>query len=103
MRNSLRFSPKNLQHEFSSHAADFGIMGNWNKSNAALFRQAIEGHVASAPLVIPGTFRGVVSATHYFDPATRLWAGFDQSNMFIAGWKLYPSQVVNLRIRGDVT
>jgi len=102
MRISCGFSFKHLQHEFSSHAPDFGIDGNWNTANADLFQKAVQDHIASAPQQILGTFRGTVPVTHYFDPATRLWAAVDRSNTFVAGWKLYSSQVVHLLAKGDV-
>lgn len=41
-----QFTDKNLQHEFK-HASDFGITGNWNKSNAVEYQQAIESYVDS--------------------------------------------------------
>ena len=102
MRNSCRFRSRNLQHEFSSHAPDFGVTGVWNKTNADLFKRAIEDHIAEASLVISGTFRGIIPVTHYFDPVTRLWAAVDQSNIFVAGWKLYRTQAADLLTKGDV-
>lgn len=103
MRKLCRFNPRNLQHEFSSHAPDFGVSGNWSKANADLFKQAIETHAAAASVVISGTFRGVVLVTHYYDPTNELWVAIDRSNMFKAGWKLYPSQILDLLTKGDVT
>ena len=103
MRNPRRYGLRNLQHEFSGHAPDFGITGPWNKANAALFRQAIEVHVSASSVVTSGTFRGVIAVTHYFDSATKLWVAFDQTNTFVAGWKLYPSQIVKLLTKGDIT
>ena len=103
MQNARRYPARNLQHGFSGHAADFGITGPWNTANAALFRQAIEAHVSASSVVTSGTFRGVVVVTHYFNPVTGLWAAFDQTNTFVAGWKLYPSQIVKLLTKGDVT
>jgi len=96
------FNVRRLQHAFSGHAPDFGVTGDWNSVNADLFEQAIQEHIASAPQQISGTFRGTVPVTHSFDPATRLWAAVDRSNTFVAGWKLYPSQVVDLLTKGDV-
>lgn len=102
MRSPCGFGSRSLQHEFSGHASDFGVGGHWNKANADLFQQAIQDHIANAPLQISGTFRGTVSVTHYYDPATRLWVAVDRANTFVAGWKLYPSQVVDLLTKGDV-
>ena len=103
MQSLRRFGLRNLQHEFSRHAADFGISDSWNNTSASLFRQAVEAHAARASSVTLGTFRGVVAVTHYFDSVTGLWAAFDQTNTFVAGWKLYPSQIVGLLTKGDVT
>lgn len=103
MKNSRLYSSRNLQHEFSRHALDFGIAGNWSEAFGKLFIQAIENHVATASVVTPGTFRGVVVVMHYFDPTTQLWAAFDQKNTFVAGWKLYPSQIIKLLTKGDIT
>lgn len=103
MQNPRLYSPRNLQHGFSRHAPDFGLAGNWSEASGKLFKQAIERHITAASFVTSGTFRGMVAVTHYFDPATKLWVAFDQTNTFVAGWKLYPSQVVKLLTKGDVT
>lgn len=102
MNNPCGFGSRSLQHEFSGHAPDFGVTGNWNSVNADLFKQAIQTHIVSASLSLQGTFRGTISVTHYFDPITNLWAAVDHANIFVAGWKLYPSQVVDLLTKGDV-
>jgi len=96
------FNPKNLQHEFSRHAPDFGVAGQWNTANGELFREAIQDHIAAAPQQISGTYRGTIPATHYYDPASSLWAAVDAANVFLAGWTLYPTQVVSLTNTGDV-
>ena len=101
VHNQCRFNPKNLQHEFK-HAVDFGITGNWNKANGQRFEQAVQSHIATAPQQITGTFREATPVTHYFDPATNLWAVVDNSGTFVAGWKLYPSQVIELLTKGNV-
>ena len=102
MRLPCRFLVSNLQHEFSGHAPDFGVNGQWNTANADLFRQAVQDHIAHAPVQIVGTFRGTVSVTHYVDPASGLWAAVDTSNTFVAGWKLYPTQMADLLMKGNV-
>jgi len=102
VRRSCGFSAKHLQHAFSGHASDFGINGPWNKANADLFKQAIQEHIANASEQISATFRGTVAVTHYYHSGTHLWVAVDQSNTFVAGWNLYPSQVVDLLTRGDV-
>lgn len=102
MPNPCLFSPRNLQHEFTNHAPDFGIAGSWNKIRERSFKQAILAHVAGAPQQISGTFRGTILVTHYFEPATSLWVAVDHSDKFVAGWKLYPTQIVNLLTTGDI-
>lgn len=102
MPNRCIFSPRNLQHEFTNHASDFSVIGNWNKANADLFKQVIQAHVAHAPQQISGTFRSLVFVTHYFDPVSSLWVAVDLADVFVAGWKLYPSQVVDLLTKGNI-
>lgn len=102
MPNPCTFSPRNLQHEFTNHAADSGVIGNWNKASAGLFQQAIQAHVSYIPQKITGTFRSVIPVTHYFNPISRLWVALDLSDVFVAGWKLYPSQVVELLTKRNV-
>lgn len=41
--------------------------------------------------------------THYFDPTTKLRVAFDLTNTFVAGWRLYPSQIIKLLTKGDIT
>ena len=103
MQNARRYPAKSLQHGFSRHASDFGVAGNWSEASGKLFIQAIEDHITAASIVISGTFRGVLVVTHYFNPTTHLWVAFDQMNTFVAGWKLYPSQIVKLLTKGDIT
>ncbi|MFM7858240.1 MAG: colicin D domain-containing protein, partial [Flammeovirgaceae bacterium] len=59
-------------------------------------------HINAAPIQINGTYRGTQSVTHYFDPNTNLWAAVDSNGEFVAGWKLYPSQVADLLGNGNV-
>jgi hypothetical protein len=74
---SINFEPRNLQHEYSSHAGDFGITGNWNKQNGQAFQQAILDHInGNDTQMIQGTYRGNISGTHYFDNVTltaKIW------------------------------
>ncbi|HEV2474070.1 MAG TPA: colicin D domain-containing protein [Chthonomonadales bacterium] len=88
----VRIGVGTLQHEFK-HAAQFGIEGDWSKSTAELFQEAIEQHIANAPVRIAGTFRGTIPVTHYFDAETGLWAAVDRNGFLRAAWKLSPKQV----------
>jgi hypothetical protein len=94
---------RRLQHTFSKHARDFGITGNWNQANAALLEQRIQDHVTNpAVQKISGTYRGVLSVTHYLDPVTDLWVAVDAGGAFIAGWRLTPAQKANLLSSGNI-
>jgi len=102
VHNPCGFSPRNLQHEFSAHASHFGVTGPWNKDNAELFQQAVQDHIEIASQQIMGTYRGTMPVTHYYEPATRLWAAVDASNTFTAGWKLSLVQEAYLLSTGNV-
>ena len=102
MPNPCVFSPRNVQNEFTNHAADFGVVGHWNSANANLFKQVIQSHITHAPQQLSGTFRGTVAVTYYFDPVSSLWAAVDTSNRFVAEWKLHPSQTLELLTKGNV-
>ncbi|MFB8794878.1 MAG: colicin D domain-containing protein [Microcoleus sp.] len=95
------FSPRKLQHEYK-HAPDFGITGNWNSTNRALFIKALEDHIQNAPVQIPGTYRGTIPVTHYYDPNTENWVAVDLNNDFVAAWKLSNAQRDNLLNGGNV-
>ena len=95
--------PRKLQHTFSKHAQDFGIVGNWNTANGALLEQAIVAQVADPNIQrIQGTYRGSVSVIHYFDSGTGLNVMVDLVGDFIAGWKLSPAQISHLLTSGNV-
>jgi hypothetical protein len=99
----ITIDPAKLNHTYSKHAQDFGILGPWNKANEALLEQAIQRQV-NDPAVqrIQGTFRGTLSVTHYLDMATDLWVAVDASNNFVAGWRLSPAQRGYLLSTGNV-
>ena len=83
-----------LNHVFSRHAADFGIAGPWNKSNADLFEQALDDHVNDpAVLAIVGTYRGAQSVTHFYNPSSFVNVIIDQAGDLVSGWKLSGTQV----------
>ena len=56
----------------------------------------------TAPEQIEGTYRGTINVTHYYDRATRLWVAVDESNNFVAGWKLSQDQEQYLDQGGNV-
>ncbi len=90
------FPPRTLQHEYTQHAPDFGITGNWNKANRDLFIQDLENHIQNAPIQIEGIFRSTIPVTHYYDPNTQNWVAVDKNNNFVGSWRLSDAQRDNL-------
>lgn len=90
--------PKKLRHHYMSknndgqmHAADFGILGDFNKVNGERLVTAIQGFVkAPGTISIRGTFRGQ-DAIHYVDTSTGLHASFaangPNAGMYLGGWR----------------
>ena len=102
LRQNLLAGPsKTLQHEFK-HASDFGVIGNWNGANKNAFIGALVAHVASAPIVKSGMFRGATPVTHYYNPTSGLWVALDASGRLVAGWKLNSVQTGYLMSKGNV-
>jgi len=101
-RDSITFDTRQIQHEYK-HAGDFGISGNYNKQNGELFKSALQDLIASPETKIkPGTYRGTIEGTHYFDPNTNKWVFVDSSGEYVASWELGPSQVVDLTKNSNV-
>ena len=99
----MNIDPRRLQHTFSKHAPDFGIVGTWNLAKAALLEQAINNHVSNpAVQQIVGTYRWSISVRHYYDRAIALNVMVDMSNNFIGGWRLSPAQVLYLLTTGNI-
>lgn len=91
-----------LQHAFK-HAKDFGVQGNQSDKALREFSNTIQEFVNKPNIqVIQGTFRGTEKVTHFFEPTTNLWVSRDQFGNFVAGWRLYPSQVNDLIISGNI-
>jgi hypothetical protein len=100
---SINIDPRNLQHEYSSHAGDFGITGNWSKKNGQSFQQAILDHINGKDTqVIQGTYRGNISGTHYYNPKNNLWVFVDSNGTYRAGWKLSLEQQKYLLSNGNI-
>ncbi|QYK47764.1 MAG: hypothetical protein KF838_13355 [Phycisphaeraceae bacterium] len=78
------------------HAPHFGVSDSPTKANIASFISALEEHRRTATLITKGTYRGTIKGTHYYESTTGLWQFFDESDKFITGWKLYPSQIRTL-------
>jgi RHS repeat-associated protein len=101
VNRTVEFAPAQLQAKFK-HAADFGVSGNYNKGNAALYEAALQSHVsANTTLVIPGSYRGG-SVTHFVDPGTGLNVMRGADGGFVSGWKLSPAQLENVMRNGKL-
>lgn len=97
----VRNTAQQLQRKFK-HAKDFGINGNYTKSNAVEFSRAINKHINSESVkLINGTYRGE-PAIHYLDPASGLDVITDLAGNFVSGWKLNPAQLLNVVNRGSL-
>lgn len=97
------FDSRQLQEKFSSHAADFGITRNWNKTNASRFQDALLDHVVSPDThLLEGTYRNTMSVRHYYNPTTGNNVMFDLDGNFISGWKLSPQQAQHLLTHGNL-
>jgi hypothetical protein len=92
-RRLLTASSKQLQKKFSKHAGDFGMVGNWNKSQAGNFFNALEDHMnAQNVRRIVGTYKRQ-PAIHYLDPNTGLNVVKKPNGEFWSGWRLGPQQL----------
>ncbi|MBQ9534356.1 MAG: hypothetical protein IJU78_00720, partial [Clostridia bacterium] len=98
----VKFNDSNLQHEYSKHAKDYGIYGNWNNANKLAFEQAIKHQVNTINNPILGTFRGTIPVYHFYDPVTGLDTIINLDGTFRAGWILSAKQVECLFTKGNV-
>lgn len=83
------------------HASDFGVTGNYNQANANAFVDAMSSHMDNS-MSISGTYRSTIGVTHFFDPTTNLNVMIDANGNFVSGWRLSPTQVINLMSSGNV-
>jgi hypothetical protein len=101
VNRSFEFGAKEIKTKFK-HAADFGVEGGYNGTNALKFEAALQRHVlAETTDVIPGTYRGR-SVTHFVDPQTGLNVMRGSNGEFISGWRLTPDQLRNVLQRGKM-
>jgi len=97
----LTTSFKQLQSKFK-HASDFGVNGNFNKSNAINFNSKINQHINSPGVqAIQGTYRGQ-QVIHFVNPSTGLNIISTPTGQFISGWQLNQSQLWNVLNRGSL-
>jgi RHS repeat-associated protein len=94
-------SARQLQSKFK-HAADFGVVGNFSKANAARFSSALNKHInAPGTQVIQGVYRSASNpVTFYLNPQTGLNVIASSSGHFITGAALGPAQVQSILMRG---
>lgn len=98
-RRTITFSARQLRRKFK-HAADFGVPGPYNQTQATRFAQALRAHVEDrAMLVLRGTYRGA-PVMHFVHPTTGLDVMCGADNAFISGWRLTPEQLTNVLTRG---
>jgi hypothetical protein len=90
------FDDRNLQHEFSKHAKDFGVDGDGNKSNSKLFWDRLLNHIENSTDIIEVTYRGTINVTHYYNSKTNVLVMVSSNGQFVGGWKLSLSQIENL-------
>ncbi len=97
----LSASTQQLQHTFK-HADDFGVTGNWNKTNGQALQDALDSHVG-APGTRPfsGTYRGD-PVVHHLDPQTRLNVIQTPSGELVSGWRLSPDQLRHVLENGKL-
>ena len=88
---NTQFADKKLQHEFK-HAGDFGINGNWNKSMAAEYQQAIQSHINNATDVYASKYRGG-DVYVYYNQNTGIGAYVDCQGSYIGGWRFSSNQI----------
>lgn len=99
--NVLLRTSKQLASKFK-HAADFGVVGNYSKANAAAFSRAIHQHINNPAVhAIHGTYHKA-PVTHYLDPSSGLNVISDRAGTFISGWKLNPDQLRNVLTHGGL-
>ena len=97
----LKTTPKQVQKKFK-HAGDFGVSGNWNKSNAAAFEKALHRHVTGRGVkTVRGTYNGQ-PVIHAVDPSTRLNVIRSRDGAFVSGWKLSDKQLTNVLRSGKL-
>jgi hypothetical protein len=103
------FPDKSLRHGLAGeHGPAFGVFPGKNKKGDLIinnpilneFSEALSDFIDSAPMAIPGIYRGQ-PVTHYYDYNTQLWAAVNSSNnKFVAGFRLGDKQAFDLLTTG---
>ncbi len=99
---SVSFEARQLQKKFDKHALDFGVSGNYSKSNGAAFQSALETHVNDPTTqVIQGTYLNN-PVTYYYNSTTGNVVIASPTGQFISGWKLSTQQTWHLLNSGKL-
>ena len=85
------FTTSKLQHEFK-HAGDFGIKGDWNKSVASQYQNAIQNHINTAPEIYKSVYRGS-DVYVYLNRETGIGAYVGMDGSYVGGWKFNSRQI----------
>jgi RHS repeat-associated protein len=96
-----KYPIEQLRDKFK-HAADFGVYGNKNDRNQAMFSAALEAHIKDPYTVkIDGTYHKQ-PATHYLNLRDGTNSMYDPQGNWISGWKLNDQQFNNVSMRGSL-
>ena len=92
---------RQLQAKFK-HAADFGVVGNYSKPNAAQFSAALNQHInAPGTQIIQGAYRNASNQViFYLNPQTGLNVITSSTGNFITGSALSAAQVQGILTKG---
>nr|WP_275052318.1 colicin D domain-containing protein [Brevibacillus laterosporus] len=94
---AITISAAKLQKKWK-HASDFGVSGNFNRSNAEIYKEAIEGYVQSANQIYQSTYRGQSVYVYMKD---EIGVYTDLAGNFISGWKFTKDQI-NFHIKSGI-
>lgn len=88
---TTQYKTSKLQHEWK-HANDFGVKGNWSKSNGVKYQNAIQKHIKSSTDIFQSKYRGN-SVYVYYNSKTGLGAYVDMAGNYVGGWKFTAEQI----------
>ena len=101
IKGELKYNTTTLQHMYSKHAGDFGVVSNWDLRSAGEFTKILQNQVSTVN-PIQGTYRGTQEVLHYFNESTKLDIMTDLSGNLVGGWKLSDEQVKFLQSTGNI-
>src|SRR5262249_28102856 len=98
---TARMTPSNLQKNYKKHGKDFGLQEDWQGKDAArltgALRDAVNEHLSNPDnITIIGGYRGKPGFVHVLNKGTGIDVVLDGDGYFVAGFKLFPSQLQNL-------